>query len=74
VTEPLFRPEHGDLPEVFPAQRLIVVARKCQNLLTKQAIVPRQSKDAFSFALLLKRECARVRWLTNNPFPLTEEV
>jgi Ser/Thr protein kinase RdoA (MazF antagonist) len=62
------------LPEVFQAQRLIVVAKKCQNLLTKQAIVPRQSKEALSFSLLLKRECARVRWITHNPFPVKEDA
>ena len=62
------------LPEAFQAQRLIVVAKKCQNLLTKQAIVPRQSKDALSFSLLLQRECARVRWSTHNPFPLKEDA
>ncbi|TLM83511.1 phosphotransferase [Pseudarthrobacter sp. NamE5] len=62
------------LPEVFQAQRLVVIAKKCQNLLTKQAVLPRQPKDALNFALLLHRECARVRWLTDNPFPITEDT
>lgn len=62
------------LPEVFQAQRLIVVAKKCQNLLTKQAIVPRQSREALGFALLLQRECARLRWITHNPFPVKEDA
>ncbi|MGX1159368.1 hypothetical protein FBY31_2261 [Arthrobacter sp. SLBN-100] len=36
--------------------------------------VPRQSKDALSFPLLLKRECARVRWITDNPFPVKDDA
>ncbi|MDQ0662808.1 Ser/Thr protein kinase RdoA (MazF antagonist) [Arthrobacter ulcerisalmonis] len=71
---PLPDADFAALPEVFQAQRLIVVAKKCQNLLTKQAIVPRQSKDALSFSLLLKRECARVRWITHNPFPVKDDA
>lgn len=63
---PVAGPDLAALPEVFQAQRLIVVAKKCQNLLTKQAIAPRQSKDARSFALLLERERARVRWFGNH--------
>lgn len=62
------------MPELFQVQRLIVIAKKCDNLLTKQSIVPRQPKDAVKFALLLERECARLRWLTNNPWTLTEEA
>ena len=63
---PAAGPDLATLPEVFQAQRLIVVAKKCQNLLTKQAIVPRQPQDARSFALLLERECVRVHWFGNN--------
>ena len=71
---PLADADLAALPEAFQAQRLIVVAKKCQNLLTKQAITPRQSKDALSFSLLLNRECTRVRWMTHNPFPATEDA
>ncbi|MCD5340638.1 phosphotransferase [Arthrobacter sp. AK04] len=71
---PLGDADLAALPEAFQAQRLIVVAKKCQNLLTKQAITPRQSKDAHSFSLLLNRECTRVRWITHNPFPATEDA
>ncbi len=71
---PLGQPDLAAMPEVFQAQRLVKVAKKCDNLLTKQALVPRQPKDAENFALILQRECARVRWLTDNPFPLTEDA
>ncbi len=71
---PLTEADLAAMPDVFQAQRLIVIAKKCYNLLTKQAIVPRQSKDAIKFALLLERECARVRWLTDNPFTMTEDT
>lgn len=71
---PLAEADLAAMPELFQAHRLIVIAKKCGNLLTKQAIVPRQPKDAAKFALLLERECARVRWLTDNPFPMTEDA
>jgi len=71
---PLADADLAVLPEAFQAQRLIVVAKKCRNLLTKHAIIPRQSKDALGFALLLQRECARVRWLTGNPLTVTEDA
>jgi hypothetical protein len=37
-------------------------------------MVPQQPKDAVKFALVLDRECARVRWLTDHPFTLTEDA
>ncbi|MGY1633619.1 phosphotransferase [Geodermatophilus sp. SYSU D01186] len=62
------------MPEVFRAQRLVKIVKKCDNLLTKQAMVAQQAKDAVKFAQVLERECARVRWLADNPFPLTEDA
>jgi Ser/Thr protein kinase RdoA (MazF antagonist) len=62
------------MPEVFQAQRLVKIAKKCDNLLAKQAMIPQLPKDAVKFALVLERECARVRWLTDNPFTLTENA
>ncbi len=69
---PLAGADLAAMPEVFEAQRLVKVVKKCDNLLTKQAMVPQQDKDAVKFSLILARECARVRWLTDNPFTLTE--
>jgi Ser/Thr protein kinase RdoA (MazF antagonist) len=71
---PLADADLAALPEVFQAQRLIVVAKKCNNLLIKQAMSPRLPKDALGFALLLRRECARVRRLTDNPITVTEDT
>ena len=80
MTEPISRPPPGDgidrdRGRIFLHNyRLIVIAKKCNNLLTKQAVVPPAVKDAFSFALLLQRECARVRWLTDNTFTTSEDA
>jgi Ser/Thr protein kinase RdoA (MazF antagonist) len=71
---PLAEADLAAMPDVFQAQRLIVIVKKCENLLTKQAIVPRQPKDAAKFALMLERECNRVRWFTDNPITLTEDT
>jgi hypothetical protein len=62
------------MPELFEAQRLVKIVKKCDNLLAKQAVVPQQAKDAVKFALVLERECARVRWLSDNPLPMTEDA
>ncbi|WP_222267303.1 phosphotransferase [Modestobacter marinus] len=69
---PLAEADLAAMPEVFEAQRLVKIVKKCDNLLTKQAMIPQQAKDAVKFSLVLERECARVRWLTDNPFTLTE--
>ncbi|TJY70460.1 hypothetical protein E4J89_07135 [Arthrobacter sp. CAU 1506] len=71
---PLADTDLAALPEVFQAHRLIRIAKKCNNLLIKQVIAPRQPKDAHSFARLLKREGALVRWLTENPITLAEDA
>jgi Ser/Thr protein kinase RdoA (MazF antagonist) len=71
---PLSEADLAAMPEVFQAQRLIVIVKKCDNLLTKQALIPRQPKDAVKFAQLLERECGRVRLLTDNPFTITEDA
>jgi Ser/Thr protein kinase RdoA (MazF antagonist) len=71
---PLAEADLAAMPDVFQAQRLVKIAKKCDNLLAKQAIIPQQPKDAVKFALVLERECARVRWLSDNPFTLTEKA
>jgi Ser/Thr protein kinase RdoA (MazF antagonist) len=71
---PLAEADLAAMPEVFQAQRLIKIAKKCDNLLAKQATIPQQPKDAVKFALVLERECARMRWLSDNPFTLTENA
>jgi Ser/Thr protein kinase RdoA (MazF antagonist) len=71
---PLAEADLAAMPDVFQAQRLVKIAKKCDNLLAKQAMIPQQPKDAVKFALVLERECARVRWLTDHPFTLTEDA
>jgi Ser/Thr protein kinase RdoA (MazF antagonist) len=71
---PLAKADLAAMPDVFQAQRLIKIAKKCDNLLAKQATIPQQPKDAVKFAMVLERECARVRWLTDHPFTLTEDA
>ena len=44
-----------------------MIAKKSSNLLTKQAVVPQQSKDAIKFRLVRSLECARVRWAHRQP-------
>ncbi|SFK58368.1 phosphotransferase [Geodermatophilus ruber] len=70
---PLAEADLAAMPDIFRAQRLIKIVKKCDNLLTKQALVAQQAKDAGKFALVLERECGRLRWLTDHPFSLTED-
>ncbi|WP_369132712.1 phosphotransferase [Modestobacter sp. I12A-02662] len=71
---PLAGADLAAMPGLLEAQRLVMVVKKCDNLLTKQAMVPQQAKDAVKFSLVLERECARVRWLADNPHTLTEDA
>jgi Ser/Thr protein kinase RdoA (MazF antagonist) len=54
------------VPALLRAQRLGKVLKKCDNVLTRQATAPQQQKDVTRFPRVLERECARVRWLTDN--------
>ncbi|MET1064222.1 MAG: phosphotransferase, partial [Arthrobacter sp.] len=69
---PLADADLAAMPEIFQAERLIMIAKKSENLLTKQAIIPRQPSDVVRFAHVLERESNRVRWLHDNPFNLPE--
>lgn len=71
---PLAEADLATMPEVFQAQRLMVIVKKCDNLLTKQSLIPRQPKDAIKFAYVLERERACVRSLIDNPFTMTEDA
>lgn len=70
---PLAEVDLAAMPDIFQAQRLVVIVKKSDNLLTKQAIIPREPSDANKFARMLEREFNRVHWLTDNPFSLTED-
>jgi Ser/Thr protein kinase RdoA (MazF antagonist) len=61
--EPLAREEIQALPLVFREQRLLKVLNKCNNLLTKDAIVPQEAKDVRKLATMAEREAIRLRWL-----------
>jgi Ser/Thr protein kinase RdoA (MazF antagonist) len=70
---PLADVDLAAMPDIFQAQRLIVIVKKSDNLLTKQAITPREPSDAIKFAMILEREFNRVQWLLDHPFSLTED-
>jgi Ser/Thr protein kinase RdoA (MazF antagonist) len=61
--EPLAREEIQALPLIFRQQRLVKVLQKCNNLLTKDAIVRQEAKDMRKLALMAEREAIRLRWL-----------
>ena len=61
--EPLAREEIQALPMIFREQRLVKVLNKCNNLLTKDAIVPQEAKDVRKLATMAAREAIRLRWL-----------
>jgi len=61
--EPLAREEVQALPLIFREQRLVKVLQKCNNLLTKDAIVLQEAKDMRKLALMAEREATRLRWL-----------
>jgi Ser/Thr protein kinase RdoA (MazF antagonist) len=61
--EPLAREEIQTLPLIFREQRLAKVLNKCNNLLTKDAIVPQGAKDVRKLATMAAREAIRLRWL-----------
>jgi homoserine kinase type II len=61
--EPLAREEIQALPLIFREQRLLKVLNKCNNLLTKDAIVPQEAKDVRKLATMAEREAIRLRWL-----------
>jgi Ser/Thr protein kinase RdoA (MazF antagonist) len=66
----------GDLravPALLRAQRLGKVLKKCQNVLTVQETTPQHPVDVTRFARALDRECARVRWLSDNVPTLPEQ-
>jgi hypothetical protein len=48
------------------------VLKKCDNVLTRQAMAPQQ-QDVTRFPRVLERKCARVRWLTDNLATLMEK-
>lgn len=60
------------VPALLRAQRLGKVLKKCDNVLTRQAMAPQQ-QDVTRFPRVLERECARVRWLTDNLATLMEK-
>jgi Ser/Thr protein kinase RdoA (MazF antagonist) len=61
--EPLAREEIQALPLIFREQRLVKVLNKCNNLLTKDAVVPQEAKDVRKLATMAAREAIRLRWL-----------
>jgi homoserine kinase type II len=61
--EPLTREEIQVLPLIFREQRLMKVLNKCNNLLTKDAVVPQEAKDVRKLATMAAREAIRLRWL-----------
>ena len=61
--EPLAREEIQALPLIFREQRLVKILNKCNNLLTKNAIVPQEAKDIRKLATMAAREAVRLRWL-----------
>jgi Ser/Thr protein kinase RdoA (MazF antagonist) len=61
--EPLAREEIHALPLIFREQRLAKVLNKCNNLLTKDAIVPQEAKDVRKLATMAAREAIRLCWL-----------
>ena len=71
---PLAESDLAAMPDVFQAQRLMVVVKKCENLLTKQALIPRQTQDAAKFARIMDREASCIRLLMDNPFTITEDA
>jgi Ser/Thr protein kinase RdoA (MazF antagonist) len=60
---PLAREEIQALPLTFREQRLVKVLNKCNNLLTKDAVVPQAAKDVRKLATMAAREAVRLRWL-----------
>jgi homoserine kinase type II len=63
TVRPLPADEMEALPLFFRAQRLAKVVGKCQNLLTKHALVPQTQKDLQKISLMARREVVRLRWL-----------
>ena len=55
--------EVDHFPAVLSAQRLIKVANKAANFLTKHAAVPQQEKDGRKLLETLEQEVARVAWI-----------
>ena len=64
--EPLPESEITALPLIFRAQRLAKVLNKCDNLLTKNAVVPQEEKDLRKVAIMAEREAIRLRWLEEH--------
>jgi len=52
------------LPWALRLQRLAVVSKKCTNVLTKHALLPRGAEEASQLARLVSREADRLRWLS----------
>ena len=67
-------PDIDALPLVFRAQRLIKVIKKCDNLLTKQAVVEQQSKDVSKLVAVLDKEIARLAWLGEHSTELADAL
>lgn len=64
--EALAREEIRALPLIFREQRLLKVLNKCNNLLTKNAIVPQEEKDIRKLATMAEREAIRLHWLEEH--------
>jgi Ser/Thr protein kinase RdoA (MazF antagonist) len=62
------------LPELFRAQRLSKVLKKCDNVLAMRAIPQRKPNEVPRFARVLEDECTRVRWSTRDLSTLTEDT
>jgi len=70
--EPLPDQEIEVLPLIFRAQRLAKVLNKCDNLLTKNAVLPQEEKDVRKVATMAEREAVRLRWLEERSNDLLE--